>query len=245
MQPLNILIVEDDAIVAADIQETLEKFGHNVTDNARTFQEAITSARRLPPDLAIIDIRLKDSSADGIQTARELQNQRWIPIIYLTGHSEPTTVERAKETSPAAYLLKPFRQQELGIQVELAYYNFRMNEEQPSDPTVTDSVFLPYNKGYEKIAKNDVVYLRASGAYTHICLVGEEKPRLFTLNLGYLAQYFPNPNFYRISRSLLINLNHIVRLESTQLLLSNQVVIPIPEGSRADLLKKLSVIRTR
>ncbi|CAN5355266.1 N/A [soil metagenome] len=241
MNSLNILIVEDENITAVDIQETLEKAGHQVTAIARNFQEAVAAVKHCPPDLAMIDIRLEGSSADGITTARELLNQHWMPIIYLTANSESQTFQRAKETSPAAYLLKPFRHHELAFQVELAYIN-QHNRNQLTSTTL----FLPINKGHEKIEKDNVVYLLAEGAYVKVYMVGEDKPHLLAMNLGYLAQYFSTANFHRLSRSLLINLNHVSRLERNQLFLHKlPAPIIIPEGNRVDLMKKLAVVRTR
>lgn len=241
MHPLNILIVEDEIITAVDIQETLEKAGHRVTAIARNFQEAVAAVRQYPPDLAMIDIRLEGSSADGITTARELLNQHWMPIIYLTASSESQAFQRAKETLPAAYLLKPFRHHELAFQVELAYIN-----QHNRNLLTSETLFLPINKGHEKIEKDNVLYLLAEGAYVNVYMVGEEKPHLLAMNLGYLAQYFSTANFHRLSRSLLINLNHVSRLERNQLFMHKlSAPITIPEGNRADLMNKLSVVRTR
>ncbi|MBC7569667.1 MAG: response regulator [Spirosoma sp.] len=244
MDPLNILIVEDETVTAANIQETLEKAGHRVTATTRTYHEALAAARYQPPDLALIDIQLESDLMDGIATARALLEQHWMPIVYLTANSELPTVERARATAPAAYLLKPFRPNELTIQVELAYHNFVGSGGLSTSPFLTDGVFLPFNKGYERIMKQDVLYMRAAGSYTQVMMTGEGKARLFTLNLGALAQYFPDAAFYRLSRSLVINLNHVSRLEQGQVFL-NQVAVAIPDGSRAGLLKKLSVVRTR
>lgn len=246
MHPLNILIVEDETITATNIRETLENAGHCVTGIARTYHEALTAARHQPPDLALIDIRLAGGSADGIATARALLEQHWMPIVYLTANSEFPTVERAKTTVPAAYLLKPFRPNELLIQVELAFHNAEGSAGPSTDPSLADSVFLPFNKGYERLVKQDVLYMRAAGSYTQILMAGDEKARLFTLNLGTLAQYFPDAAFYRLSRSLIINLNHVSRIEPGQVFLrQHPTAVIVPDGSRAGLLKKLSVIRTR
>ena len=245
MESLQILVVEDETLTAADIKETLQKAGHRVTATARNFQEAVAAVKKLPPDLALIDVKLEESSPDGIATAKELLSQHWMPIIYLTGHSEQQTFQRAKDTYPAAYLLKPFRHNELALQVELAYHHFRANGGGPN-PAISDNLYLPINKGYEKIAKSDVLYLLADGSYAKVYVLNESGPRLFTMNLGYLAQYFDTPNFYRLSRSLVINLNHLERLERNQLFMKNHnTPISIPEGNRADLMRKLTVVRTR
>ncbi|MFD2936405.1 LytR/AlgR family response regulator transcription factor [Spirosoma flavum] len=169
----------------------------------------------------------------------------WMPIIYLTAHSEPQVFQRAKDTSPAAYLLKPFRHNELAFQVELAYLN-QYNNRHPTNLLGSEKLYLPINKGHEKVAKQDVLYLLAEGAYVKVYMVGEEKPHLLAMNLGYLAQYFSTANFHRLSRSLLINLDHVSRLERSQLFMHKQPVpISIPEGNRVDLIKKLAVVRTR
>jgi DNA-binding LytR/AlgR family response regulator len=245
MEPLNILIVEDDVITANDIRETLEKAGHHITAIARTYQEAISALKRQPSNLAILDIRLEGSAADGIITAKELLTIHRMPIIYLTASSETETFQRAKETLPAAYLLKPFRHAELALQVELAYHHYRVNQK-PSISPDTESLFLPINKGYESISKADVIFLQAEGAYVNIFLREKETPLLLSMNLGYLSQYFDAPNFYRLSRSLLINLKYVERLEGSSLFMRNhKLPLQIPENSRAELMKKLAVVRTR
>lgn len=245
MDSLKILIVEDEVITAADIQETLEKAGHKIIAIARNFDEAIASLQKQLPDLSIIDITLKGSSFDGIHTAKELLRLHTMPIIYLTANSESQTFQRAKDTLPAAYLLKPFRHAELALQVELAYYHYKVNLKPAADPSTAKDVFLPFDKGLIKIVKNDVLYLKADGSYVRLFLANDNTSYLFSMNLGYLAQYFSTENFYRLSRSLLINLNHLERLERDQLYLHKQEnPIQIPEGSRADLLKRLAIIRT-
>ncbi|GAB3698281.1 hypothetical protein GCM10027592_23210 [Spirosoma flavus] len=241
---LNILLVEDVFITAVDIQETLERAGHRVIAIAGNYQEALAAVEQ-QPDLAIIDIVLSGSSVDGITTARELLKIHWMPIIYLTAQSEPEVFQQAKDTLPAAFLLKPFRHNELAFQVELAYLN-HTKKQQETNVAESENLYLPAKKGYEKIRKSQVVYLMAEGSYVKVFMADEDKPRLFTMNLGYLAQYFPTTEFYRLSRSHLINLEYVVRLERTQLYMHNQPnSLPIPEGNRNEIMRRLAVVRTR
>lgn len=246
MNSLKILIVEDEIITATDIKETLEKVGHQVIAMARNYHDAITAIKHQIPDIALIDIHLGVGNSDGISVAKELLAHHPIPIIYLTAHSEVPTFQRAKETLPAAYLLKPFRQQELAMQVELAYYHFQANRKGVSHPAASEDLYLPIDKkGYEKIVKNDVVCLKAEGAYVKIFLHHEKKTPTVAMNIGYLEQFFPAPNFYRLSRSYLININHIERMISNEIHLSNYPTpITIPEGSRKDFLNKLPLVRS-
>lgn len=241
METLRILLVEDNLIEAYDIRQTLEKAGHSVTAHARNFTEALLYCRQQPPDVAIIDINLDRSTADGIGTAQAIQKIASIPIIYLTSRSEPEIFQRAKPTLPAAYLLKPFRHAELAYQVELAYYHHLVNQ-----PTPVEALFLPINKGHERVAKSEVVCLRAAGAYAKVYLVDEQAPRLLSMNLGYLAQFFVTPNFFKISRSLIINLDYLERMERNYVFLKHHdEPLPLTEQSRAELMKRLLIVKAQ
>ncbi|GAB4050647.1 response regulator [Spirosoma litoris] len=245
MKPLKILIVEDEIITAMDLQETLQEAGHIVTTIARTFQDAVKAVRNHPPDLALIDIHLEGSSADGIETAKKLLEIHHMPIMYLTANSEPETFQSAKETLPVAYLLKPFRHDELKMQVELAYNYFQFTLAKTSSAPVSDYLYFPVDKGHEKIDPSDVLYIEADGSYVKIFLANKKNYHI-SMNLSHLAQYFPTPNFHRLSRSLLINLNYLERLEANHLYLVNhEPVIPIPAASRKELMNKLRVVRTK
>lgn len=241
--PLKVLIIEDDLLIAQDIQEKLLMGGHEVTAIARNYQQAMAVIEKQLPDIALVDVHLEDSSHDGISTIKELLTFHQMPLIYLTGHSEPDTIARAKETRPSAYLLKPFRAHELSIQLELAYANSKSPE--ATDNTDSDFMYLPFNKGYEKLTKNEVIYLQAYGAYVNAYLLNETQPKLFSMNLGHIAKYFTSPHFYRLSRSLLINLSFIERIEREQLWMRSQSKpIYIPETKRAEMMKRLVVVKT-
>ena len=247
MESIHILLVEDQLSTANAIRETLENAGHHVTAIALSFQEAVAVVRHPPPDLAIVGIHLVGSVADGITTAEALVAIHPMPIIYLTAHLEADVFQRAKKTLPAAYLLNPFRPAELVLQVELAYYNYRINQKKSFDiGAETDRLFLPINKGYEQILKSDVVFLQAEGSYVNIFLRQKNAPLLLSMNLGYISEYFDTSNFYRLSRSLLININYLERLEGSSLFMHNhKFPIQLSENSRAELMKKLAVVRTR
>ncbi|HEX8801438.1 MAG TPA: PAS domain-containing protein, partial [Terriglobales bacterium] len=119
------LIVEDESIVAYDIQQTLAAFGYRPLDIAASAEEAIARASELHPDIVLMDIRIK-GSLDGLATASLLQQRFDVPIIYLTAHADITTIERALETHPAAYLLKPVKAAELRAAIDLSLYNHEM-----------------------------------------------------------------------------------------------------------------------
>ena len=191
MDSLKILIVEDETITAMDLRETLQEAGHSVTAIARNYEQALKAAKNNPPDLALVDIHLEAGSTEnGITTARELVAQHRMPIIYLTANSDFQTFQLAKETLPAAYLLKPFRHDELKLQVDLAYHYFKYNQKQTSGYSASGTLYLPVDKGHEKIELNDVLYLQADGSYVKVFMLQREVPHHVSTNLSHLAQYF-------------------------------------------------------
>jgi len=244
-KPLKVLIIEDDLMIATDIEEKLLSIGYDVIAIARNYNEAIDAIRKQVPDIVLVDINLEDSTRDGIETVKELLTYHSMPVIYLTGYSETETVLRAKETGPAAYLLKPFRTHELAIQIELAYANSNKIKQELHSGNNSDFLYLPFNKGYEKLAKNDVIYLQANGAYVNAFILSEQHPKLFSMNLGHIAQHFNDSNFCRLSRSLLINLDYVKRIERNQLWMQSlQKPISISEAKSIELMKKLVIVKT-
>ena len=121
MSQASILIVEDEPIVAADLAAKVEKLGYPVAGIADNGQAAIEMATHLSPHLVLMDIVLRDAM-DGIETAQRIRMQCDLPVIYLTAHSDTATLSRAKITGPSGYILKPFDERELAIQIELALF---------------------------------------------------------------------------------------------------------------------------
>src|SRR5512145_1504259 len=121
MPKANILIVEDEAVVAADLAGKLERAGYRPVGIASDGDDAIEAAKNLGPDLVLMDIRLA-GSMDGIKTAERIQASRNIPIVYLTAHSDMTTLRRAAATEPFGYILKPFEERDVTTQIEIALF---------------------------------------------------------------------------------------------------------------------------
>lgn len=113
----NILLVEDEFIIAADISSTIKKLGYNVIDICSTALEAIDKAIHLKPDLVILDIRLK-GDLTGIDAALKIKEKIDLPIIYLTANSDNITYQKARLTNPEAYILKPIDVKEFSHAIE-------------------------------------------------------------------------------------------------------------------------------
>lgn len=117
----SILIVEDESIVALDLEARLSGLGYQVVGIADSSQAALELAETRHPDLTLMDIRL-NGAMDGVETAQQLRDRFDIPVIYLTAYADEATLQRAKVTEPFGYLLKPFEERELYSTVEMALY---------------------------------------------------------------------------------------------------------------------------
>jgi len=117
--PKRLLIVEDERIVAMDLRRRLEKMGHVVLANVANSDDAIRTAMEEHPDLILMDIRI-EGNKDGIDTAAIINERFRIPHIYLTAHSDQATIERAKKTDPDGYILKPFTDRDISLNIQIA-----------------------------------------------------------------------------------------------------------------------------
>jgi len=127
MPKAKIIIVEDEAIIAMDIKNTLESLGYIVLAIASDGTEAIRRVGELLPDLVLMDIYLKNG-IDGVEAATSIKQHYNIPIVYLTAYSDEETMQRAKVTEPYGYLLKPFEKRELQIVIAMALYKHKTDE---------------------------------------------------------------------------------------------------------------------
>ena len=121
MSQLSVLIVEDEAILAAHLASKVKLLGYRVIGPVSTGEEALSLARQESPNVALLDIRL-DGQIDGIETATRLKQLRDIPVIFLTAHSDQETLKRASAVGPFGYILKPFEERDLATQLEVTLY---------------------------------------------------------------------------------------------------------------------------
>ena len=122
--PLTILLVEDEAIVAQYLEGVIREFGYRVVGVASEGVQAVCMAEELEPQLIVMDVSLR-GDVDGIQAAQMIQERAHVPVIFLTGHHDTKTLERAVRTGPLGYLVKPFQEVELRCAIEVAVHKHR------------------------------------------------------------------------------------------------------------------------
>jgi len=122
-----ILVVEDEIIIAENIQRKLTNMGYYVPAIVSSGEEAIKKIKENNPDLVLMDIVIH-GKIDGIETAGQIRSLYDIPVVYLTAFADEKTLERAKITEPFGYLIKPFKERELQIIIEIALYKHEMEK---------------------------------------------------------------------------------------------------------------------
>jgi DNA-binding response OmpR family regulator len=127
MAKATILVVEDEFITGADIQNNLRETGYDVPFVVDNGEDAIRKAGELHPDLVLMDITLIGEMT-GIAAAAQIRDRYGIPVIFLSAHSDDTTITRALESEPFGYVIKPFESRDLKVRIEIALYKHAMDQ---------------------------------------------------------------------------------------------------------------------
>lgn len=234
---INVLVVEDDPITAQDISETLEDFGMHVTRSVRSGEEALVAIMDDKPDVILMDINL-EGELDGMETVVELNKTESIPVIYLTANSDKVTAGRAFQTNPSAFIIKPFDETNIIYAIELAFNNHlkKVFEVENSDLENNDSIFLKSGRKFQKVMLADILYVQADGSYSHI--ITPSKKFSSSNNLNCVWKKLTHPNFIRIHRSYLANLDNVTSFDGDYIYFGD-TYIPYSKIHRTDLMKRL------
>lgn len=151
-----ILIVEDETMIAKDIESKLKNLGYEFFPVVRSGEEAVEKAGELSPDLILMDIIL-DGKMDGIKAAGQIRARFNIPVVYLTAYADDSILDRAKVTEPFGYMIKPFAERDLHTTIEMAIYKHKSTEKLLSSMESTINALAmtlemrdPYTAGHQK-----------------------------------------------------------------------------------------------
>ncbi|MCO6491946.1 MAG: response regulator [Phaeodactylibacter sp.] len=244
MQSLSILIIEDDYLAAADLEEELAGFGYRVAAVTTDSESALRAFRENLPDIALVDIELKGSPMDGIELAQAFNSIKRIPIVFLTGHYEPAYLERAKLVGPASYLLKPHTPPQLDVTLSLALSNF-FSRKMPdihaplaaaSPPACifyseTDFFFVKQDYRHLRVEVRDIRWVQALRGYVRI-VTGTDSA-IFSVKLNSFMEQVPDPALMQVHRSYVVNCRHVVSYTKGQAFVRRQDgVEEIPIGKK-------------
>ena len=241
-QPLKILIVEDEMLIAANLAMQLKNIGYSITDTIPRGEDAVEAIKKDRPDLVLMDINLK-GEMDGIETAAKMQEGIPMPIIYLTANNDDAHFERAKTTNPYAFLSKPFKKLDLKHAIELAEEKILMErskpETKPEKFVLNDRIFVRHNEVMVKIIIDDIYYLEADRNYCHVHT--KASTYLLVNTLKNMEDKLPSEQFQRIHRSFIVNLKHVDEVALSHIMVENKT-LPLSKELRKDLLDRLKMI---
>ncbi|WP_298151827.1 response regulator [Flavobacterium sp.] len=241
---VRILIVEDELIISQDMSNMLTKMGYYVVGDAIDFDEAITLLNTEIPDLILLDVNL-NGKKDGIDLAEEINNSYKVPFIFTTSYSDKSTLERAKKTNPINYLVKPFKSEQLFTAIEIALHKLAAKDkddewDQQSDALmIKDAIFVKDKFKYSKIVISEIMWIRSEGNYLEIHT--DKGFELVRASMTYFLERLDQRSFFRTHKSYIVNLNHMTKLESTNITIGG-TIIPVSKTYIDDLMKRLNII---
>ncbi|HKC67804.1 MAG TPA: response regulator [Bacteroidia bacterium] len=247
---INILVVEDESIVSKDIQNSLKKIGYNVIGSCNNAEEAIEIATELHPDVVLMDIMLK-GTLTGIDAADKIKLLN-IPVIFLTAYADEATLAKAKVTEPYGYILKPFKEKDLNISIEMAIHRHKKLTELRKERDflysivenkegAKDVLFVKSNSRLVKINTKDIFFIEALKDYVTI---NTELMRYTIHSTMKDIEKKVAPNeFMRVHRSFIVRVDKIVAIENHNLILEkDKKPIPIGGSYKDELLQRLNMV---
>jgi DNA-binding LytR/AlgR family response regulator len=245
-QPVKILIVEDEMIIAANISLQLSALGYEVTGIIPRGEEALEHVKQNKPDIVLMDIQLK-GEIDGIETVRLMQQQQDIPVIYLTANADDAHFAKAKDTHPYAFISKPFKKLDLQRAIELTINHIQSkkietsisNLQSGSSFVLSDSIFVRHHEKMVKVIIKDILYIEAERNYCRIH--SKDKQYLLVITLKDMDEKLPQKHFIRVHRSFIVNVSQIQEIATSHIVIGKKA-IPVSKALKEELLNRVQTI---
>jgi DNA-binding LytR/AlgR family response regulator len=242
-----ILAVEDDPLYAEGLELLLTELGYthfSIVDNAI---EALKIFKQQPPDLLLVDIEL-NGPLNGIELVEIVSAIRPTPVIYVTAFSDATTFNKAKQTRPSAYLLKPYQAKNLELAMELALFQNsgkETSEERENGAYKVDATynafFVKYNNRLIKIPISDLLFIEVDEKYCYVYT--RDRRYAVNIRLKNLLDQLPAQSFIQTHRSFAVRLDAIeeVNLEDSIVKIAGKE-IPVGKTYRESLFSRLKTL---
>tara|TARA_B100000795_G_C22806559_1_gene445291 strand:- start:993 stop:1757 length:765 start_codon:yes stop_codon:yes gene_type:complete len=254
MTAVNVFIVEDENIVAKDIEQSLKKLGYNVVGIASSgekVKEQLEAGAK--PDIFLMDIMIK-GNMNGIEVAGYVKENYNLPVIFLTAYADEKTLSKAKITEPYGYILKPFKEIDVHTTIEMAMYKHQKTVEIKKELDVYSTMASEAQNGKEyifvknksklvKISIDDLFFVEALKDY----VIFNSKNGKYTIHstMKDVELKLPNNFFARVHRSYIVNIDKILSIEHVNGRLQIEGVeksVPIGGSYKDELLKKFNLL---
>jgi DNA-binding LytR/AlgR family response regulator len=250
MAKTSILVVEDESIVAKDIQNSLKKLGYSVPSIENSGEDAIDAAGQHRPDLILMDIMLK-GEISGIEAAEQIRNRYQIPVIFLTAYADESTLSKAKVTEPYGYIIKPFKEIDLHTSIEMALYKHGKEQEVRKerdlyssivlDKSVDDCIFVKSNSRLVKVKTKEIYFVEALKDY--VIIHGKDAKYTVHSTMKDMLSKLSANEFLRVHRSFIVRVDKITAIEQSNLVMEDdKKQVPVGGSYRDELLSRLKFV---
>jgi DNA-binding LytR/AlgR family response regulator len=238
---ISILIVEDNVLIADDMQMILEDMGYNVVANVTSYEKAVVALEENTIDLALLDIQLATEKS-GIDIGQHIRDNYDIPFVFVTSNSDKETLNQAKEVKPNGYLVKPFEEKDLYTTIEITMSNFEESEtkaeSKKNKSVLKKSIFVKDSHLYRKIIFKDILYIKSDNVYIEIYTTG--KTYVVRSTLKDFLKKLPQDDFLRTSKSYIINIRHVQAMNSRDVIIDDKM-IPVSKEFKPIIQEMLNI----
>jgi DNA-binding LytR/AlgR family response regulator len=231
--PTDFLIVEDELLIAESIHDILLAAGYEKIRLAESFEEAIKEIGIHKPDIVLTDIALGKEKT-GIDLGQLLFSKYHIPFIYITSHSSTEIINKAKHTRPNAYIVKPFKNEDLIVAIELALFNTTINKEAFKEDS---EILIKEGRAFVKLASADILWIEVDGNYTTVHLTNGKR-RVVRLTILDFEKQLHSDTIIRIHKSFLINKLYVSEIKSGYIVINNHK-LPIGRTYQSNILNQI------
>ncbi|MEC5165518.1 two-component system response regulator LytT [Flavobacterium sp. PL11] len=241
---VNILIVEDELIIAQDIAITLKNAGYNVVAMVMDYGEGIEAIKNNKIDLILLDINLKGVKS-GLDLARTINEDYAIPFIFITSYTDSDTINEAKKLKPTNYLVKPFQKEQLLTAIKIADFKIQNEDEANNEGEdqvffIKNDIFIKDKLKYTRINLDEVLYIKSERNYLEL-YTENEKPIVVRSSIQSFCEKINQSQFIQTHRSYVINFDHLTDLEMPFVTVK-KTKIPISRKYMDVLLKKFRIL---
>ena len=248
MSDYKVLVVEDELLVAADIEESLEILGYKVVGTVATGKAAIESVDKHLPDIILMDIMLKGDMT-GIEAANIIRKKHDVPIIYLTANADLATIEKAKISLPYGYIIKPFTEKDLQTNIEIARFKFDNDIQTKMESDQYNRFFAQVNqeeqkllyaesdKGLERVDMDDIYYIDGNKEGTIIYLPEDDLPVSKTIDE--LEEELPADQFTRVNATQIVNTKKIFLTKLPEIIIADKMSVIIVDDDRIEQIESI------
>ena len=214
------LIVEDELLIAETIADFLKAEGCTSVAIAESVDEAIKYIEKNNIDFVLTDIALGKNKS-GIDLGNLLNAKYKIPFIYITSHADKAMIDKAKHTRPSAYIIKPFKKDDLIIAIQLGLFN---SANKPLGTDELNELIVKEGRALVRIFHNTILWLEADKNYTTIYLINNKRHVIRT-TLTEMEEQLSSDNFIRIHKSYVVNKKHITEVRANTVVIDSMELV--------------------